>query len=157
MHHSCGNNWLTDYNAAHPGLDNVAVFDWFDVLAYSESHASHPNRLKQEYGGESGDSHPNATANSESTTLFASGGSNFLDAAWDDFNTNSVLVNVKIFPLTEYHNILWYKPNQRFVNYKYPKAFNCPLVSGSISNFFSFVSYSLEICFSRSSSNGFMR
>src|SRR5690606_10367906 len=26
------NEWLPAYNAAHPGLDNVAVFDLFDVL-----------------------------------------------------------------------------------------------------------------------------
>ncbi len=79
------NDWLTSYNSAHPGLNNVAVFDWFDVLTYPDSDPSHPNRLKQEYGGDSGDSHPNSTANSYSTGVFASNPDNFIDNAWNNF------------------------------------------------------------------------
>ena len=78
--------WLASYNAAHPGLNNVAVFDWFDVLAYPDNHASHPNRLQQDYGGASGNSHPNSTANSHSTDVFASNDDNFIDNAWDVYN-----------------------------------------------------------------------
>ena len=77
--------WLASYNAAHPGLNNVAVFDWFDVLAYPDDHGSHPNRLKAEYGGATGDSHPNDAANAYSTEVFATGPGNFIDAAWGAF------------------------------------------------------------------------
>ena len=77
--------WLTDYNTAHPGLDNVAVFNWFDFLAYAADAASHANLLKVEYGGDSGDSHPNGTANGESTVYFVSGAANRLDAIWNGF------------------------------------------------------------------------
>jgi uncharacterized repeat protein (TIGR01451 family) len=79
------NDWLDGYNAAHPGLNNVAVFDWFDVLAYPDDHGSHPNRLKAEYGGESGNSHPNSTANSDSTAVFATNPDSFIDGAWCAF------------------------------------------------------------------------
>jgi hypothetical protein len=79
------NDWLSSYNAANPGLNNVAVFDWFDVLAYADDHATHPNRLKTEYGGTSGDSHPNAAANAYSTQLFATNPDNFIDGAYNTF------------------------------------------------------------------------
>jgi len=79
------NNWLNTYNAENPGLDNVAIFDWFDFLAYPDDHVAHPNMLKQEYGGASGDSHPNTLANSQSTQLFASGPGNKLDEYWNEF------------------------------------------------------------------------
>jgi hypothetical protein len=79
-------DWLNSYNAANPGLHNVAVFDWFDVLAYPDDHATHPNRLKQEYGGASADSHPNSTANAYSTQVFATDEDNFIDQAWDAFD-----------------------------------------------------------------------
>ena len=78
-------DWLNSYNVAHPGLNNVAVFDWFNVLAYPDDHATHPNRLKQEYGGDTGNSHPNDTANAYSTQLFATNTDNFIDAAWNKF------------------------------------------------------------------------
>ncbi len=91
------NEWLAKYKEAHPGLDNVAVFDWFDFLAYPDDHPLHPNRLREEYGGNSGDSHPNSTANAASTVVFASGSNNFLDQAWAAFSTNSVEVQLKIF------------------------------------------------------------
>ncbi|MBN1782818.1 hypothetical protein JW948_16900 [bacterium] len=89
--------WLDAYNAANPGLDNVAVFDWFDVLAYADDHSTHPNRLRQEYGGESGDSHPSSTANAASTVIFADSDNSFIDLAWEDFITPSVFTQVKIF------------------------------------------------------------
>ncbi len=78
-------DWLSAYNAAHPGANNVAVFDWFDFLAYPDSDGAHPNRLKQEYGGSGGDAHPNALANSNSTAVFAWIQRNAIDMAWDAF------------------------------------------------------------------------
>ncbi len=77
------NNWLIDewlpsYQAAHPDLNNVAVFDWFDILAYPDNHADHPNRLRREYGGNEGDSHPNTVANQLSATQF----STFIETAY---------------------------------------------------------------------------
>ncbi|HEX3047658.1 MAG TPA: hypothetical protein VHY08_23100, partial [Bacillota bacterium] len=30
------NDWLSSYNSANPGLNNVAVFDWFNILAYAD-------------------------------------------------------------------------------------------------------------------------
>ena len=80
------NDWLAGYQAAHPGLNNVVVFDLFDALAYSDDDPSHPNRLKAEYGGESGDSHPNEVANAYLTQIFATNPDNFIDGAWRAFN-----------------------------------------------------------------------
>jgi hypothetical protein len=80
------NDWLSSYNAAHPGLNNVAVFDWFDVLANPDSDPSHPNRLKEIYGGSGGDAHPNSLANSDSTLVFATNPGNFIDGAWAAFS-----------------------------------------------------------------------
>ncbi len=81
------NDWFSSYQSAHPGLNNVAVFDWFDVLAYPGDHAEHPNRLKKEYGGNNGDSHPNALANQESATIFAA----FLDGIYETWAVTTVL------------------------------------------------------------------
>lgn len=78
-------DWLAGYRAAHPDLNNVAVFDYFDMLAYPADHPEHPNRLKAEYGGNSGDSHPNAAANAKATERFATAPDNFLDQAWNAF------------------------------------------------------------------------
>ncbi|NUM53223.1 MAG: PKD domain-containing protein [Candidatus Hydrogenedentes bacterium] len=72
--------WLAGYQQ-RTGLHNVAVFDWFDVLAAPASDRAHANRLRGEYGGGSGDSHPNDAANTRSTQLFAA----FLDTAWQAF------------------------------------------------------------------------
>ena len=83
------NDWLDGYNNAHPELNNVAVFDWFDVLAYPDNDPYHPNRLKAEYGGESGNSHPNNAANSHSTQIFATNSDNFIDIKWNVFITGS--------------------------------------------------------------------
>lgn len=78
------NEWLPAYNAAHPDLDNVAVFDFFNVLAYPDSHPDHPNRLRQEYGGDTGDSHPNEAGSDAATVAFAGEGG-LLDIAWGTF------------------------------------------------------------------------
>jgi hypothetical protein len=78
------NTWLPAYNAAHPTLHNVAVFDFFNVLANPDSGA-YPNRLKAAYGGTSGDSHPNATGDAAATQAFATNSPNFLDQAWAAF------------------------------------------------------------------------
>ena len=71
------NTWLVDEwvpaYRERTGLNNVAVFDWFDVLAYEDGHPEHPNRLRGEYGGGSGDSHPNEKARKLSVDLFARG------------------------------------------------------------------------------------
>jgi hypothetical protein len=76
------NEWLPAYNAANPGVNNVAIFDLFDVLANPAGDPEHPNRLQAAYGGESGDSHPNWEGNRAATTAFAAGPNNFLDEAW---------------------------------------------------------------------------
>lgn len=77
--------WLSSYNAAHPDLHNVAVFDLFNELAYPNDHLFHPNRLRGEYGGATGDSHPNDAANAHLTAVFATNSDNFIDAAWTAF------------------------------------------------------------------------
>jgi hypothetical protein len=82
-------DWLDDYNSDNPGLNNVAVFDFFDVLAYPDDHSSHPNRLKKEYGGESGDSHPKPEGNDNATKVFATNADNFIDTAWNAFGNNN--------------------------------------------------------------------
>lgn len=79
-------DWLSSYNANNPTLKNVAVFDWFDFLAYPANHATHPNRLKEEYGGNAGDSHPNSKANLESATLFGT----FIDSAFEVWTATRV-------------------------------------------------------------------
>ncbi len=79
------NTWLASYNAAHPSLHNVAVFDLFDALAYPDNDPQHPNRLRSAYGGASGDSHPNEAGNQQLTKLFATNPDNFLDRAWRAF------------------------------------------------------------------------
>jgi len=91
------NNWLDDYNGNHPTFKNVRVFDWFDVLANATDHATDPNRLKEEYGGTGGDSHPNDTANAASTVIFASGAENVLDDWWQEFQDASLPVNLVSF------------------------------------------------------------
>jgi PKD domain len=76
--------WLPGYIRATK-LHNVAVFDWFDLLAATPADSSHANFLRAGYGGESGDSHPNGAANACSTEVFATGPKNFLDQAWQAF------------------------------------------------------------------------
>ncbi len=76
--------WLKAYDAAHPKLNNVAVFDLFNVLANPDSGA-HPDRLRAAYGGTTGDSHPNSAGDAAATRVFATARSNFIDAAWAAF------------------------------------------------------------------------
>ena len=90
--------WLDSYNAAHPGLNNVAVFDWFDFLAYPDGHHDHPNRLKEEYGVNSGNSHPNTLANQESTAAFATDTNNFIDPVWLLFSSQTSPVITDVTP-----------------------------------------------------------
>ncbi|MGA1821189.1 MAG: PQQ-binding-like beta-propeller repeat protein, partial [Thermoplasmatota archaeon] len=78
--------WVEEYNRNHPGLNNVQVFDLFDLLAYPDNHTSYPNRLKDEYGGNTGDSHPNDHGNENATAVFAADVNNFIDMAWSLFN-----------------------------------------------------------------------
>jgi hypothetical protein len=82
-------DWLNAYRQAHPQHRNVVVYDWFDLLAHPASHPDHPNRLRDEFGGGGGDSHPNAAANTHSTRSFALDPSNFLDQAWQAFTRPS--------------------------------------------------------------------
>lgn len=89
------NEWLPSYHAANPGLDNVAVLDWFNFLAYSDDHSTEPSQTKFEY--RTSDSHPNSTANSASTVEFITKPGNFLDSAWTAFSTNSVRIQTSFF------------------------------------------------------------
>lgn len=77
------NEWLASYNAANPGKNNVSVYDWFDQLAYPDDDPNHPNRLRKEYGGESGDSHPSSSANQITSKHFAA----FLDPVYNQWKT----------------------------------------------------------------------
>ncbi len=79
------NTWLPAYRD-RTGLNNVAVFDFLDVLANADSGASHSNMLKTTYGGDTNDSHPNSTANETATQIFATGAPNFIDVVWGNFN-----------------------------------------------------------------------
>ena len=97
FHNWLKNTWLPAYNAAHPNLRNVAVFDFFDVLAYANDftgtehytpmggspEGDYPvrNMTKTQY--RTGDSHPNAQADQDATAAFATASSSFLDAAHD--------------------------------------------------------------------------
>lgn len=87
------NDWLSSYNSRNPSLHNVAVYDWFDFISYPDDHATHPNRLTADYGGESGDSHPNVTANQASTADFATSGDNFIDAAYNAWQDGTTRIN----------------------------------------------------------------
>jgi len=79
-------DWLKSYNKKNPGLNNVAVFDWFDILAFPDNRKTHSNRLQTGYGGASGDSHPNRAANAYSTRVFATKKENFIDTVWEAFS-----------------------------------------------------------------------
>jgi hypothetical protein len=76
--------WLAGYNAAHPGLNNVVVFDWFDVLAIPAGQPD-ANMLRPEYASGPGDNHPNEAACNLSTQIFATNPGNFLDTARNAF------------------------------------------------------------------------
>ncbi|MCK5773014.1 MAG: hypothetical protein KAH57_04440, partial [Thermoplasmata archaeon] len=82
-------DWLPSYNRSNPGVNNVAVFDFFDILAYPSNHSSHPNRLRYEYGGGTGNAHPNTAGSVAATIAFANGTDNFLNSVWDRFNSSA--------------------------------------------------------------------
>ncbi len=76
------NNWLKrklvkKYNRSNPGLNNLAVFDFFDVLA----NDSEPDRnmLRTAYRTGPGDSHPNEAGSRQATEEFLP----FLETATD--------------------------------------------------------------------------
>jgi hypothetical protein len=97
------NDWLSSYTTAHPTLKNVAVFDFFEVLAYPNSFTGteeytpangdttgiYPvrNMTKSEY--RTGDSHPNTVANETATIIFATSPTNFIDAANNNWQTGA--------------------------------------------------------------------
>jgi hypothetical protein len=67
------NNWLVigfikKYNKKNPGFNNVAVFDFFNVLA--NASGTDRNMLKKEYRIDEWDSHPNPKGNKEATEEF---------------------------------------------------------------------------------------
>ncbi|GAB4234664.1 MAG: hypothetical protein Kow00109_07730 [Acidobacteriota bacterium] len=74
--------WLETYRARYPELNNVAVFDWFELLANSPDHPSFPNLLASNFRAKGGaPSALNETAFIASTSHFAGGADNALDAA----------------------------------------------------------------------------
>ena len=75
------NDWLNAYRQAHPGLDNVAVYNWWNFLAYPADHPHHPGRLMYRYGGSKNDSHPNRTGDKESVPDFMP----WFDGVWSTF------------------------------------------------------------------------
>jgi hypothetical protein len=93
--------WLSDYNATHPNLHNVVVFNWFDALANAESDTNHPNRLRAEYGGETGAASPNLLAASQTAEQFAESYSNTLYSAWRAFATRSTNTPLEAFSITQ--------------------------------------------------------
>jgi len=102
--------WLNSYYAAHPHLRNVAVFDFFDVLAYANSYTgtenytpvgsppgNYPvrNMTKSQY--RTGDSHPNVSADQTATVVFATSPSNFIDAAWNRWRMSAARARWTLF------------------------------------------------------------
>jgi len=95
------NDWLNSYNTAHPSLKNVAVFDFFDMLAYPNNFTgtevydplddnttgTYPvrNMTKPAYRNpeDPWDSHPNHLAGQDATRLFTTNTPNFLDTAYN--------------------------------------------------------------------------
>jgi hypothetical protein len=90
FNHWLVHDWLSSYNANHPGFNNVAVYNWFGVLAFPSNSPQFPNQLRTNYAPSYCDSHPNSTANATSTYLFATGPTNFIDAAWSAFYDQDV-------------------------------------------------------------------
>jgi len=79
-------HWIEYYQMEHPGLNNLVVYNWFGFLANPNTDIDeHANMLKEKYGGDSGDSHPNRLANIESNVSFATGEYNLIDWAWEYF------------------------------------------------------------------------
>jgi len=67
------NNWLKrewlDGYRDKAGLKNVAVFDFFDVLANPHDHPTEPDGLREDYRRET-DSHPETPGNAAATAKF---------------------------------------------------------------------------------------
>jgi len=79
-------DWLASYRSRNPRINNVAVFDWFDLLANPADDPLRPNVLKEGYiQGSTGASQLNNAAYTVSTQRFASGPGNFFDGAWNAF------------------------------------------------------------------------
>lgn len=78
-------NFLKKYNKKNPGLNNVAVFDFFNVLANDSDPDC--NMLKQEYRQGAWDSHPNPKGNKQATEEFIS----FLKPVVDNWKAKSIL------------------------------------------------------------------
>jgi len=77
--------WLDGYNAAHPSLHNVVVFNVFDVLANPDDGSAEANLLQDGYVRDPGDSHPSPAGDAALTTAFVTGAGSPLDAAWTEF------------------------------------------------------------------------
>ncbi len=109
------NDWLNGYNAAFPNLKNVAVFDYFDFLAYPQSYTgtevydplddnttgTYPvrNMTRKSYRNteDPTDSHPNSFADQEATKIFATNASNFLDTAYNRWRGTSVRAHWSLY------------------------------------------------------------
>lgn len=78
--------WLETYRARNPELNNVVVFDWFDVLANPPDHLAYPNLLRNDFRAVEGPpSALNGTAFVASTARFAGESGNVLDTAFDSW------------------------------------------------------------------------
>jgi hypothetical protein len=67
------NNWLKKkylkkYNKKNPGLNNLAVYDYFNTLAADSG--PEVNMLRQDYRNDEWDSHPNAKGHKQATEDF---------------------------------------------------------------------------------------
>jgi len=68
------NQWFrNDYVASYrlsTGLNNLAVFDWFSILAEPKTDPAAPGALKEIYSNGGTDSHPNAAGGQAGTAAF---------------------------------------------------------------------------------------
>jgi PKD repeat protein len=88
------NEWLPNYNAAHPELNNAAIFDLFDVLANPDDHPEYPNMLREEYYN-GVDDHPNTAGYTAGAEAFAGPG-NVMDAAWEAYSGRGYSLSINI-------------------------------------------------------------
>jgi hypothetical protein len=80
------NDYVADYRA-RTGLNNIAVFDFFGVLANPSSDPNYPGALKTAYVKSGSDSHPNADGCRAGTAAFLP----FINAAvaeWQEFQAD---------------------------------------------------------------------
>ncbi len=81
------NDWQTSYRNRYPRLNNVAVFDWYNLLANPADSPYQPNVLKAAFGGDAlGTSTLNTAAHIASTNSFSGAPGNFIDSAWNLFS-----------------------------------------------------------------------